>query len=172
MTRYVAFLRAVNVGGTGRLPMSDLRAMCADIGLDRVRTYIASGNVVFSSKASRTTVRVALEKRLRDYAGKDVGVVIHTAAELRSVLEDNPFPDHDPRFTLAIFLARRPPANAATTATGRDDEEIRLGKREIYVYFPRGMGRSRLRIAAAEQGTARNMNTVRKMVEMAFAESA
>jgi len=65
MTRYIALLRAVNVGGTGKLPMSELKAMCCDAGFARVETYIASGNVVFESKAAPSRVKAELEGRLQ-----------------------------------------------------------------------------------------------------------
>ena len=74
MTAFVALLRAVNVGGTGKLPMSELKAMCEALGFEGVRTYIASGNVVFASRKSEAAVKKALEARLEAYAGKPVGV--------------------------------------------------------------------------------------------------
>jgi uncharacterized protein (DUF1697 family) len=167
MTVYVALLRAVNVGGTGKLPMSDLKSMCSDLGFACVETYIASGNVVFASKASAARVKASLEARLLDYAGKRVGVVVRNAAEMQRVLEANPFPQSPPNFTYAIFLDAPPPRDAIERATGVKDEEMRLGAREIYVYYASGMGRSKLRIPAAKSGTARNMNTVAKLAEMA-----
>ena len=112
-------------------------------------------------------VKSALEARLRGYAGKPVGVTLRTAAEMRSVLKNNPFPKAPPNFTLAIFLDAAPPADALDLAVGVADEEMRLGSREIYVRYPSGMGRSKLRIPAAKNGTARNMNTVAKLAAMA-----
>ena len=91
MTRYVALLRAVNVGGTGKLPMSDLRAMCEAAGFKNVRTYIASGNVVFDSEADEAAVKATLERALHDYAGKAVGVVIRTGAGMAAAVAANPF---------------------------------------------------------------------------------
>jgi uncharacterized protein (DUF1697 family) len=167
MTSYVALLRAVNVGGTGKLPMADLRTMCSDLGFARVETYIASGNVVFTSKSSAMRVKTDLEARLFDYANKRVGVVVRTASEMRTVLSANPFPKAPPNYTYAIFLDERPPSDALETAFGVKDEEMRLGAREIYVYYRSGMGKSKLRILAAKAGTARNMNTVAKLAEMA-----
>jgi uncharacterized protein (DUF1697 family) len=166
MTVFVAFLRAVNVGGTGRLLMHDLRRMCNELGFADVQTYIASGNLVFGSDESKESIKTALEGKLRDYVGKDVGVVVRTASELCAILNKNPFPERDPKFTVAIFLDRKPPNNALAQATGRNDEDMRIGAREIYVYYGSGLGRSKLRIPAAKNGTARNMNTVRKMVEL------
>jgi uncharacterized protein (DUF1697 family) len=172
MPVYVALLRAVNVGGTGKLPMAKLKAMCADAGFAGVETYIASGNVVFESRTSEAAVKRALEQALHAHAGKAVGVAVRTAAEMAAVLKANPFRKAPTKFTVAIFLDRAPPADALKHATGVNDEEMRLGKREIYVHYPSGMGRSKLRIPAAKAGTARNMNTVARLAEMAAKRAA
>jgi uncharacterized protein (DUF1697 family) len=167
MTKYVALLRAVNVGGTGKLPMADLKAMCEDAGFAHVATYIASGNVVFESKAPEAKVKATLEKCLAAYAGKPVGVIVRTAAEMAAVAKANPFPKASPSWTVAIFLDKAPPVDALKHAVGVNDETMRLGKREVYVHYPSGQGRSKLRIPAAKTGTARNMNTVATLAEMA-----
>jgi uncharacterized protein (DUF1697 family) len=167
MTRYIALVRAVNVGGTGKLPMSELKAMCGDAGFTRVETYIASGNVVFESKAAPTKVQAELGRRLHAYVGKPVGVVVRSAAEMRAVLQANPFPKAEPKHTYAFFLNEAPPSDALTHVSGRQDEELHLGKREIFVHFGSGMGRSKLKIPAAKTGTARNMNTIAKLAEIA-----
>ncbi len=167
MSRYIALLRAVNVGGTGKLPMADLKAMCCEAGFSRVQTYIASGNVVFESTATPDEVKSALEARLQAYAGKPVGVLLRTALEMEAVLKANPFPDTAPNRTIAIFLDAAPPVDAVTNATGVKDEELSLGVREIYVHYPSGQGASKLKIPAAKTGTARNMNTLAKLVELA-----
>src|SRR5215470_17547022 len=104
MTAYVALLRAVNVGGTGKLPMADLRSMCCDLGFANVETYIASGNVVFASKASAAKVKTDLEARLLDYAGKRIAVVVRNGAEMQAVLAANPFPKAPAKYTYTIFL--------------------------------------------------------------------
>ena len=167
MASFVALLRAVNVGGTGKLPMNELKAICEELGFGAVRTYIASGNVVFTSRKSEAAVKAALEKRLAAYAGKPVGVLVRTAAEMAQVLADNPFPKAAPNRTMAVFLDRAPPADTLTGIRGRKDEEIRLGRREIYIHYSEGMGQSKLVIAAAKAGTARNMNTVAVLAKMA-----
>jgi uncharacterized protein (DUF1697 family) len=169
MTKYIALVRAVNVGGTGRLPMSELKAMCAAEGFTNVVTYIASGNVVFDSKTTPEKVKAALEARVAEYAGKPMGVLVRTAKELAAVLAANPFPQAAGKFAYAVFLDTAPPADALKQASGRTDEEMHLGVREIYVHYPSGAGRSKLRIPAARVGTARNMNTIAKLVEMARA---
>ena len=167
MTRYIALLRAVNVGGTGKLPMADLRAMCSEAGFVRIETYIASGNVIFESGAAPSDVKAGLEARLLAYAGKPAAVLIRTAAEMSAVLAANPFPGAEPKYTYAIFLDQRPPADALDHVTGQNGEEIRLGEREIFVHYGRGMGNSKLKIPAAKPGTGRNMNTVAKLAELA-----
>ena len=167
MTKYIALLRAVNVGGTGNLPMSELKAMCCDAGFARVDTYIASGNVVFESNAAPSRVKAELEGRLHTYAGKPVGVVVRSATEMQAILKANPFPKAEPRYTVAIFLDEPPPSDALAHVSGQQGEEMRLGEREIFVHYGSGMGRSKLRIPAAKAGTARNMNTVAKLVEIA-----
>ena len=167
MPTYVALLRAVNVGGTGKLPMSELKAMGVAQGFEAVQTYIASGNVVFSSDLSEAQVKAALEKRLKAYAGKPVAVAVRTAKEIATVLSANPFAHHPSNRTVAIFLDKAPPADTISTAKGVKDEQICLGKREIYVAYGQDMGHSKLRIAAAADGTARNMNTIAKLVGLA-----
>ena len=171
MAKYVALLRAVNVGGTGKLPMADLKAMCDDIGLANVRTYIASGNVVFQSTLSAANVKAHLEESLEDYSGKPVGVVIRSADEMATVLAQNPFPNGAPNRVVVTFIDDALDAAALAGVTGQQSEQVSfgLGKksgREIYVYFPDGQGNSKLKIPAAKQGTGRNMNTVAKLVEM------
>jgi uncharacterized protein (DUF1697 family) len=169
MTVFVALLRAVNVGGTGKLPMAELKRMCEAAGFTKVRTYIASGNVVFEAAPSEAAVKSKLEAILKDYAGKPVGVLVRSAAEIKAVLADNPFVAAPPNRVMAIFLDDAPPSDAADRAANRADEEIQLGRREIYVSYPSGMGQSKLRIPAARDGTARNMNTVAKLAEMSAA---
>jgi uncharacterized protein (DUF1697 family) len=167
MGSFVALLRAVNVGGTGKLPMSDLKEICEQLGFGAVRTYIASGNVVFTSRKSEAAIKSALEKRLEAYAGKPVGVLVRTAAEMAQILADNPFPKAAPNRTMAVFLDHAPPADTLTHIRGQQDEEIRLGRREIYIHYGQGMAKSKLVIAAAKTGTARNMNTVATLARMA-----
>ena len=167
MNSFVALLRAVNVGGTGKLPMVELKAMCEAAGFQSVRTYIASGNVVFQSKKTEAQAKTALETALAAYAGKPVGVMVRTAAEMAAVLRSNPFLKMPGNRTVAFFLDGPPAADALGTISNQTTEEIRLGLREIYAYYPDGMGDSKLKIPAAKNGTARNMNTIAKLAEMA-----
>jgi len=169
MTSYVALLRAVNVGGTGKMPMQDLVAMCEKLGFTKVKTYIASGNVMFQSRKTEKAVHAALAAAMEAYAGKPVGVMVRTPEELRQAIADNPFPKAAPNRTVVIFLDGAPPSDALRAVTGQVDEEIALGKREIYVSYGTNMAHSKLKIPAAKTGTARNMNTVAKLAELAAA---
>jgi uncharacterized protein (DUF1697 family) len=167
VTAFVALLRAVNVGGTGKLPMSDLTEICEELGFGAVRTFIASGNVVFTSRKSEAAIKGGLEKRLQAYAGKPVGVLVRTAAEMAQVLANNPFQKAAPNRTMAVFLDRAPPADVLDGIRGQRDEQIRLGRREIYIHYSDGMAKSKLVVPAAKTGTARNMNTVAALAGMA-----
>mgnify|MGYP000580440575 FL=1 len=164
---YVALLRAVNVGGTGKLPMTVLAEMCRELGFEQVRTYIASGNVVFQSNATEKQVRTELETQLHRYAGKEVRVVVRTGRELAGVLASNPFAESPGSHVAALFIDGALPSDPLDGVTGLKDEQICLGMRELYVFYPNGMGTTRLRIPSEKYGTARNMNTVAKLASMA-----
>jgi uncharacterized protein (DUF1697 family) len=166
-TSFVALLRAVNLGRTARLPMADLRAICERQGYMAVSTYIASGNVVFQTQRDEATVKAELEAALRAYAGTPTTVLVRTGAQMAAVLAANPFRSAAPNRTVAIFLDEPPPADWAMRVSGRTDEEIAAGAREFYVHYGSGMAVSKLRIADAASGTARNMNTIAKLAAMA-----
>jgi uncharacterized protein (DUF1697 family) len=170
MQTYIGLLRAINVGGTGKLAMADLKAQCAAAGFASVRTYIASGNVVFKSSQDEAAVKAALETRLAAHAGKPIGVVVRKAADFLEVLHGNPFADAPGSQVVAIFFDQIMTRAALDGVAGQaDNERLSLGKREIYVLYGSGIGASKLRIPAATAGTARNMNTVAKLAAMALA---
>jgi len=169
MTKYIALLHAVNVGGTGKLPMTELKALCDGLGFIGARTYIASGNVVFKSDMSAAEVKAALEQALEGHMGKPVGVQVRTQSEMQAVLEGNPFPGREGSRTLVVFIDTPPPADTIEAATGQTTEEIVLGTREVYIYYPDGMGRSKLKLPIVKTGTGRNINTVGKLAAMAAA---
>lgn len=170
MRTLIALLRAVNVGGTGKLPMAELRSIAKAAGFTDVRTYIQSGNLVFSSDQELLVVREALEQRLERYAGKPVGILLRTADEMQEVLDANPFPQAEPSKVGVLFLDAAPPSDTDATVKGQADEEVALGHREVYIHYPSGMGRSKLRmpaLATMSAGTTRNINTVAKLVKLA-----
>jgi hypothetical protein len=117
MPVFVVLLRAVNVGGTGKLPMGDLKRLCEKAGFQNVRTYIASGNVV--AERDGAEAKAALEAELGAYAGKPVGVIIRTAAEMAKVVADNPFPRPRPA-SRRFEGCQRPGGRGASVGRARD----------------------------------------------------
>lgn len=167
MVTLIALLRAVNIGGTGKLPMAELRAMAEAEGFGAVRTYIQSGNLVFKTDREADEAKRALEARLQAYAGKPIEVFLRNAEEIGAILATNPFPKAEPSKVGVLFLDAAPPPDTCDVAKGRADEEIALGAREVFVYYPSGMGRTKLRFPAMADGTVRNINTVAKIADIA-----
>jgi uncharacterized protein (DUF1697 family) len=169
LTSYIALLRGVNMVGKSTLRMADLKEIAGQLGLESVRTHIASGNLLFVSDSAEAPLRKALEEALQKHMGKSVGVMLRTANEMAAVVRANPFGDAPGNRVQVFFLNQAPPRDLlATVRNQADDERVAAGKREVFVaYGERGIGRSRLRIPAAEAGTARNMNTVTKLAELA-----
>jgi uncharacterized protein (DUF1697 family) len=169
MHTWIALLRAVNVGGTGKLAMADLRALCEACGFARVATYIQSGNVVFQSDLDEAGVQAKLEPALASKMGKPVAVLVRSAAEMAQIGEANPFPEAAPNQLLILFLQQAIAPAVLEQVVIPGNEQIAARGRELFIHFPDGMGRSKLKIPAQDQGTGRNLNTVRKLVEMARA---
>ena len=169
MTAYVALFRGVNLVGKSTLRMADLKEIADELKLEKARTYIASGNLLFVSDKPEEKLREMLEKRMQAHMGKRVGVMLRTADEMEKVVKANPFTDQPGNRVQAFFMNEAPPKDLHGTARNQaDDERIAPGPREVFVaYGERGIGKSRLRIPSAEAGTARNMNTVAKLAELA-----
>jgi uncharacterized protein (DUF1697 family) len=174
----VSLLRGVNVGGHRKVTMEDLRSIYESLGLTNVQTYINSGNVLF-----RTSVRDGkrLRKRIEDAIeiahGFRSDVFLRTPDELRSVIARNPFaarPELDARKLTIHFLPEELSAEVRQRVLEipAEPEELHHQGRELYIYFPNGMGRPKLSMALVEKtmkaaGTSRNWNTVRKLLELA-----
>ena len=174
----ISLLRGVNVGGHHKIKMEELRDLYESLGLRRAQTYIQSGNVVF-----RTDVRdfPRLSERIADAIVKRFafrpGVILRTAADLRAVIAANPFAsrrDLDHSRLLVQFLAGEPPADARERVLRIDSapEELRMAGRELFIYYPNGVARPKVPWTVIERTlqtpcTARNWNTVRKLLEMA-----
>jgi uncharacterized protein (DUF1697 family) len=169
VSTFVALLRAVNVGGTGVLPMAELVKLCEKAGFTGVKTYIQSGNVVLGSRAGATTVKATLEKALAVKLGKPVGVHVRTAAELERVLADNPFASAPPNRVIVMFLETAPPKDVLAAVKRPGGEELAVRGRELFIRYPDGQGASKLKVPFADVGTARNINTVTKLAAMALA---
>jgi uncharacterized protein (DUF1697 family) len=166
MTAYVALLRAVNVGKR-QLIMRELKAIGEELEFGSPKTFVASGNLLFTSDKSESELRSILERRIGEHMGADVSVMLRAAKEIAEVRRANPFPNEPGNKVYAIFLNDRPPADAIEQAKNVTDERMALGRREIYVAYPDGMGTSKMKLPAAAKGTARNMNTVARLAELA-----
>jgi uncharacterized protein (DUF1697 family) len=167
MTAYVALLRGVNLMGSTTLRMADLKVIAEKVGLDNIRTYIASGNLLFTSDQGEAAIKASLEAAVKRHGGRDIRVMVRSAKELAKVVEANPFAAEPGNKVVAIFFDEPPPPNAIEAATNLADERLALGRREIYVHYPSGQGRSKLNLRPRALGTARNMNTVAKLAELA-----
>lgn len=177
-TTYAALLRGINVGGSRKVPMADLRTLLADLGHDDVRTYLQSGQAVFSSgrggeESLAGEIARAIEKRF----GFAVDVIVRDHTYLRAIADACPFPaaDLEPK-QLHVTYFSEPVTPDRFAEIGQDaylPEEFRLGDRALYLYAPDGLGRSKLaehlskpRINKGVIATTRNWNTVVKLVEM------
>ena len=149
--------------------MADLRAICERQGYEDVRTYIASGNVIFRCRRTEARIKSDLQEALSAHAGRQVGVILRTAAEMARVVVENPFSPAAPNRTVAIFLDAPPPNGWEDAVSGCRIEQMALRGRELYVHYGEGMADTKLLIPAAGSGTARNMNTVAKLAALSVA---
>jgi uncharacterized protein (DUF1697 family) len=166
MTSYVALLRAVNVGGTGKLPMADLRAVGVALGFANVRTFIASGNLLFESELSESEVQTLIEARLEDYASKRVPVLIRSAEELALIVAADPFPDAHGSRHMVFFMNAAPPGDLISKCRDVQGERLALGARELYVDYGDGIRFTKLKFPKIGDHTGRNMNSVRKLTAL------
>jgi len=174
----ISMLRGVNVGGHNQIKMEALRALYESLGMRNPQTYIQSGNVIFRS-AERDTVRLA--KKIQNGIQKGFGlkpeVIVRSSTELEDAVARNPFAqrrDVEPSKLLVLFLAGEPDSEGRkkVLAVKADPEELRMSGREVYIYFPHGMGRPKLAWTMIEKvlgipGTGRNWNSVTKLLEIA-----
>lgn len=175
MTRYIALLRGINVGGRAIVSMADLRALLADMGFKAPRTLLQSGNAVFdvAGRPSAASLEKKLEIQAKERFGHPIDFMLRSADEWRELIRRNPFPREaaeDPAHTLVMVLKTAPAAAAleALQAEYQGPESMHLDDRQLYLLYPEGIGRSRLTNVRLERalgcsGTARNWNTVLKL---------
>ena len=179
MTVYVSMLRAVNVGGTSRIKMDDLRKVYESLGLRDVRTLLQSGNVLFrSGLADRGRLVKRIMQEIERQLELEVEVILRTLAEVVSIVERGPVlsPRADMSKLVVMFLSSVPDsaAQAALLKWHKSKElkeMVELRGPEIYLYYPDGIGRSKLTNAVIESkldtfGTARNWNTLKKLIDV------
>ena len=176
MTRYVALLRGVNVGGRNTVAMADLRALVESLGHTDVVTYINSGNVVFTSgtpELDQLQLAAAIESGLAQRLELEVAVIVRSSDEITEAVQANPFPDADPSRLVLMFLAQAPARAAvddvSSIESGRDQSRV-IGT-TLFLHCPDGLGRSKLWASVGDRigvvGTARNLRTVRRLLEIA-----
>ena len=177
MTAYVALLRAVNVGGTNRVPMAELRTALGARGFEGVSTILASGNVLLRSAEPERVVVEQVGDTIEEAFGVRVPVVVRSGAELASVVGRNPFlaaaADRDPATLHVAFLAEQPSAAAAATLDPdrSPPDAFAVDGREVFLSYPKGAGRSCLTLDYLERrlgvmGTARNWRTVERLAAL------
>lgn len=177
MTRRVALLRAVNVGGSGVVPMAQLRAVAASAGFGMPRTLLQSGNLVIEARdLPDAAVETALEAFLARQLDLPTDVFVRNAADWMSLIADNPMrqeAEAEPRSFLVTVLKAGLPAAVVTSlrAACQGGEQVAVGERALYAHCPGGLGRSRLAAALTAKagpvrGTGRNWNTVLKLAAL------
>jgi uncharacterized protein (DUF1697 family) len=173
----ICLLRGVNVGGHRQIKMDALRAICGPIGLANPRTLLQSGNLVFHTGCEDLgDLAKRIERALEQSFGFHSDAILRTAPEMHRVVEANPFAGRiglDPAKLAVTFLSADPgdAARKAVRQIPSDPEELHIKGRELYIYYPNGMGRSKLPVNRIEKalgtpGTTRNWNTVTKLLEM------
>ena len=177
MATWVVLLRGINVGGANRLAMADLRTLMTDLGHSEVSTYIQSGNIVMtSSRSDRATMADEISAGIEQAHGLAVSAMLRTPGELRAALAANPFSaEPEGSRVLITFLSGSPePGDAATLEADRfAPDRFELLGAELYAHYPNGAGRSKMNLDYFEKrlrvrGTARNLNTVAKLIELSI----
>lgn len=171
MPRQVALLRGVNLGKR-QVVMSELRDVVERAGFANVRTLLASGNVVIDAKEKGSALEAKLERVIEDGLGLKTDVFVRDAKALDAIIAANPFEafaKSNPNY-LVVYFMRGAPSAAEKAAMAANDgpEEVKAGKACLYIRFPNGQGRSKLRLP--KLGTARNWNTVTKLATLARGE--
>lgn len=172
MTKFVVFLRGINVGGHRKIPMADLRRLLVGKTSDpTVRTYIASGNAVFAADGTAKGWVGVIADTIKAEFGFDVSVVVLNENEMRAVLDGCPFPRDAGKLVHAYFCDQIPQLDFDGIAAQRSaTEDVAVKGRVVWLHAPDGIGRSKLAAGMEKligvRATARNLNTVIKMVEM------
>jgi uncharacterized protein (DUF1697 family) len=172
MTRYVALLRGINVGGSNKISMPQLRAMAESLGYQSVSTYINSGNLLFTSAKSSEALAEEIQQAIKAEFGRPIDVTVRDLDQLRAVLAANPFPDGNPSQVTVAFLTKRaaPTAREKVADLAKDYEPFTFAGTEVYVNYTHGLGNSllaeRFSKAVGVSATVRNIRTVAKIAEM------
>ena len=175
MARQIALLRGINLGSRNRVPMPELRTALGEAGYEDVATLVQSGNIVLTSAQQPKTLEREISKLVLDEFGVTAGTVVRTRDELEGVIERNPIPDgpSTPKLFQVTFFPDEPDPAAVEelNATDFGSEQVAVIGREAYAWHPDGIQKSKLARALGAglraDGTARNWNTVTKLLELA-----
>jgi uncharacterized protein (DUF1697 family) len=173
--RQVAFLRGINLGRNRRVSMGELRELLEGHGYEDVRTHLQSGNVILSSTVSGARLERALERQLADGLGIEVEVLVRNRKQLADIVARDPLGKvaKNPSRYLVSFLRSKPPAKVVRELAAADvaPEQLVVEGREVYAWHPAGVQRSKVSTLLAQRlgvtATARNWNTVTKLLELA-----
>ena len=177
MAGYVALVRGINVGGRKKVAMADLREALRALGYGDVETYLQSGNALFTTTGTGTgtdALACEIEDELKARLDMDVKVLVRTGDELAAVVGANPFPHAtaEPSKLHVAFLSANPDADrvASIDAARFEPDELRVGERALYLWYPNGAGRSKLSNDLLERklgvtATSRNWNTVLHLLD-------
>jgi uncharacterized protein (DUF1697 family) len=177
MPRHIALLRGINLGSHNRVSMPELRELLGGHGHRDVATLVQSGNIVLTSRLSPRRLERDLQKQIADGLGVDTPVVVRTRDELADVIARDPLGNvvDNPKLYQVTFLAEEPSPELAQELTEADvaPERLVLDGRELYTWHPGGIQKSKVdRLRTMKRlptGTARNWNTVTKLLELADA---
>ena len=179
LARQIALLRGINVGSHRRVAMGDLRELLTGLGYGDVLTLLQSGNVVLTSDARPEQLAAELERQIAANLGVDPQVVVRSREELAAVVRLNPLRDvaDDPKRYQVSFLSGAPKPDVVRELAAADvaPEQVIVDGREIYAWHPGGVQRSPLVKLLSDRrlgvtATARNWNTVTKLLELASTE--
>lgn len=174
MQNYIAVLRGINVGGHRKIKMADLRQELSAMGLEKVNTYIQSGNIVFSSEEQdKALLKKSIEDKIREVYGFEVPTILLVKEELEQVISENPYANYDLSRLYVTFVEKSPERDMLESIQKVDysPEEFCIVRKHLYFYSPVGRGKSKMSNNFFEKKlkvnmTSRNWRTVNKLLEM------
>jgi uncharacterized protein (DUF1697 family) len=171
--KYIALLRGINVGGHNKIPMAELRSLCAQNGLEKTESYIQSGNLVFTSPLTSTEVASLLEQAINQHFGFSIPVIVRAATQWSSIVAANPFPgasDKEPNLVMLGLSKGMPLVDARQELLkyAKFNERVEMVDKHLWIHFPEGSGRSKITPAVLDRVTGsvvtmRNWRTVQKL---------
>lgn len=174
MKTYIALLRGINVGGHKKVPMAELRGLLTKSGLENVKTYIQTGNVIFQSSSKSTkTLEEKIKQSILEHFGFDVYVLVRTRAQLSKIFNDCPFPEEKKENSYFAILSNVPKEDLVQEAYKKtyENEEYEILNDALYFYCANGYGKAKFNLNFFERklmvsATARNYKTMVKLLSL------